>query len=589
MIFSQRIGGVITSPDELEQLQRPLPDAATPALRSSSRYSVRFRLIATNVLIVLSGIVGVVGGIAISKSATLHELNFLHVKYNHQMADELSRFAEQPMRGVGGLYSQVQMIREQPLGCLDIAGPLERVAMRMIGTIRAIDLCIEDLALADRTLASIEQHQRGQLSRESLVVALDGAVSGFRANSVAFEPLVGNTVTRVLFSMIFVLIGMGVFSSVGTIGLTKSIERDYHRLQQSETRIQDQMAYFRAITETAGDPIVLIDDNGCVDFANTAASDVFGYDNQQLVGCAITRLLPAGLVRGESRDLIGRRQSGESFPLTTSVSAFTLNSGERLRVIVIRDVSTEREAEEELLRARERDNRLNFMANITHELRTPLHGILGFAEMGEKHLENEVWAKAARCLSRIRRSGTGLLALVDDILDLSKMLMASPDMKFQSASLGRIVEGVVEGLEGLAESGNIELRLVGFDQDLPDIRVHPERMGQVVRNIVANALRFSPPDTDVQIQWEAVEQGQRITVRDSGCGIPESELESIFDPFTQSSRTKTNSGGTGLGLSISREIIEAHGGRIWAANRPDQGALVSFVVPHRPPTEIKHS
>jgi signal transduction histidine kinase len=106
----------------------------------------------------------------------------------------------------------------------------------------------------------------------------------------------------------------------------------------------------------------------------------------------------------------------------------------------------------------------------------------------------------------------------------------------------------------------------------------PKRIKQVVRNLLANALRFTRRGTNLELSLESSSDGMRFRVRDFGPGIPDAELETIFDKFVQSSRTR-DAGGTGLGLAICRKIVKAHGGRIWAENHPEEGAIFTFELP----------
>ena len=129
----------------------------------------------------------------------------------------------------------------------------------------------------------------------------------------------------------------------------------------------------------------------------------------------------------------------------------------------------------------------------------------------------------------------------------------------------------------------LDARRLGLDRDVGReplvVLADPQRLQQVLRNVLANAIKFSPEGSDIQLLARHAPDGVRIDVLDRGPGVPPDELESIFEAFVQSTATKDGSGGTGLGLAICRRIVNAHGGRIWAANRDGGGTVVSILLP----------
>jgi len=226
----------------------------------------------------------------------------------------------------------------------------------------------------------------------------------------------------------------------------------------------------------------------------------------------------------------------------------------------------------------------NFLANMSHELRTPLHGIMSFSAFGLKKLESVERKQLGHYFESIHTSGERLLHLLNDLLDLSKLEAGKMQMEFAGADLQDVIKNVMaEQQANLSEHQlNVELTPVNcvvkgeFDK---------LRIGQVVTNFISNAIKYAPQGTCITFTatcgqlYKGTIEAIGVSVADSGKGLPESELESIFDKFIQSSETDTGAGGTGLGLSISREIIEEHNGKIWAENRPDGGMLFQFLIP----------
>lgn len=246
-----------------------------------------------------------------------------------------------------------------------------------------------------------------------------------------------------------------------------------------------------------------------------------------------------------------------------------------------------------LEQAREEAERANmtkntFLANISHEMRTPMHGIIGFSEMGQKLDASAPHEVVHTYFSAINQSAARLLSLLNDLLDMSKL--ESGMMSFDPEVLDPValVRSHVAELEALARQKEIELKVIAV-RPLPDLFADSIRIGQVIRNLLANSIRYSPEKDVIRIEITAVsgtllerpaeEQVLRILVIDHGCGVPADELESIFDKFVQSTRTRSGAGGTGLGLSICRDIVNHHQGRIRAFNNADGGATFEVLLP----------
>ena len=179
------------------------------------------------------------------------------------------------------------------------------------------------------------------------------------------------------------------------------------------------------------------------------------------------------------------------------------------------------------------------------------------------------------------KNGEQLLSLVDDLLDSAKIDYGNFRIAPEPSDLMAVIRATVEEFAGRTRSD------VAIDVSGPDalpIHVDPRRIGQVCRNLLANAIRLSPPGAPVSIEIRTGPDPNNVDIEiaDRGPGIPEDELEAIFDRFAQSSKTKTGAGGTGLGLTISRSIAELHGGSLVARNRPGGGAVFRLRLPVTP-------
>ncbi|MDJ0842518.1 MAG: PAS domain S-box protein [Acidobacteriota bacterium] len=249
----------------------------------------------------------------------------------------------------------------------------------------------------------------------------------------------------------------------------------------------------------------------------------------------------------------------------------------------VEDISDRKEAEVKLKKAKEMAEAANnaksvFLANISHELRTPLNGILGFAGLGMEVCPDGDIAQMHNCFMKIENSGITLLTLLNELLDLAKLESGKMNFVLKQADLIRVVNHVVDEFSFRARQKNIEIEL-DLAQSPRPVVVDEMKIGQVVRNLLSNALKFSPEEKTVRIALTYPDGYISLKIIDEGPGIPESELESVFEKFIQSSKTKSGAGGTGLGLAISREIVTAHGGRIWAENRETGGAVFTFLLP----------
>ncbi len=223
-----------------------------------------------------------------------------------------------------------------------------------------------------------------------------------------------------------------------------------------------------------------------------------------------------------------------------------------------------------------------FLANMSHELRTPMHGILSYAQFGRQRTGRVSEEKLLEYFTEIDTCGRRLLALLNDLLDLAKLESGKMRYTLADGDMEERIESVLSELAPVAEEKQIRFRRdiglqcgrLPFDRD---------RIDQVLRNLLANALKFSKSGGEICCTTRTVEKEGRtwlkVSVRDQGIGLPEDELDTVFDKFIQSSATNTGSGGTGLGLAICRQIIQDHEGEIWAENNRDGGATFSFILP----------
>ena len=236
-----------------------------------------------------------------------------------------------------------------------------------------------------------------------------------------------------------------------------------------------------------------------------------------------------------------------------------------------------------LIDARQRAETANmakseFLANMSHELRTPLHAIMSFAHLGEKKMHSAPSERIARYFNKISASSSTLLAMVNDLLDLSKLEAGHLEINRQGVDLPGLVHGVLTEFEALAADKQLTLSLPEHERPVY-IQGDPDRLRQVIRNLVSNAVKFAPVSSRVEIDIVVEGHTSITSVRDYGMGVADDEKNAVFDKFIQSAKTKTGAGGTGLGLAICRDIIKLHQGRIWVEDAAGGGARFSFALP----------
>ena len=216
---------------------------------------------------------------------------------------------------------------------------------------------------------------------------------------------------------------------------------------------------------------------------------------------------------------------------------------------------------------------------MSHEFRTPLHGILSFSRFGRRRLGTVSNEKLLDYFVNIEECSTLLLTLVNELLDLAKLESGRVSIVKQLWDLTAIIDEVMRECDGVAEERGIALRVNPHHR--AELQLDRDKIGQVVRNLLSNAIKASPRDSVIAVHILRSSDSVTVRVEDQGPGIPDDELESIFGKFIQSSRTNRGAGGTGLGLAICRDIVALHDGRIWAENRHEGGAAVCFALPRQ--------
>lgn len=389
---------------------------------------------------------------------------------------------------------------------------------------------------------------------------------------------------------------------------TRELESSQAELRHSESRN-------RSIVETAADGIMTIDGSGVVQSFNPAAERLFGYSSDEVAGLDVQSLMPSSeggpfwqlssKVRNAEPtegggELIGRRQDGTQFPVELTVSEVESRAG-GLFTVIVRDISDRVAAERllhtqaaeladrnaELLRLKDEADQANvaksqFLANMSHELRTPMNAIIGYSEMLEEDLTDLQQDALVEDVNKIHAAGQHLLALVNDVLDLSKIEAGKAEMFVEAFDLEILLDEVQATVKPLMERKHNRL-VVDRSNRLGQISSDQMKLRQCLLNLLSNAAKFTE-DGEIHLTAERTERESAswidVSVRDSGIGMTPDQLDRVFEAFTQAEGSTTRKyGGTGLGLTITKKFCSMLGGSLEVESEAGVGTTFRISIP----------
>jgi PAS domain S-box-containing protein len=256
-----------------------------------------------------------------------------------------------------------------------------------------------------------------------------------------------------------------------------------------------------------------------------------------------------------------------------------------------REVEERERAQREMRSAKEAADTANqaksaFLANMSHELRTPLNAVIGFSELLEQQIFGDLNGKQRTYVNNVLVSGRHLLQLVNDILDISKVEAGRMDLAYERTPIGGIIDIVRSVITAVAAKKGIELD-VDVPPTLPEVHIDPGRIKQVLYNLIANAIKFTPRGGVVKVAARADAKYLTVIVSDTGVGIAKEDLPRLFREFEQLPQANgVRPEGTGLGLALTRRLVQLHGGKVEVASTLGKGSMFSVFIPIRSADEI---
>ncbi|MBU3914839.1 PAS domain S-box protein [bacterium] len=393
------------------------------------------------------------------------------------------------------------------------------------------------------------------------------------------------------------------------------------RIEAQKALLESEDKYRMLVTQM-NEGMGILDKNLNVTFANPAFVKISGYSLDELIHQSGIRFLDDKsrkkiriLAKSgdypdvNSMEITLDRKNGKQVPLLVSTVQLTSNNQLEGFIVILTDISEIKAVEnslkeyqedlEDKIKQRTQElqdaktqaemaNQLKseFLANISHELRTPMHHILNYSKFGITKAYGVSVEKLVHYFSQIRKTSERLMSLLNNLLDLSKLEAGKMDYQMKSINLIPLIEEVVTDFHTTLRQHRISVNI-----EKPDLATVADcdrfKIAQVIRNLISNAIKFSPEESTITVRFKHGSlqesqpdiQGLETMIIDEGIGIPEEERILVFEKFTQSSNTKNGAGGTGLGLSICKQIITDHKGEIWAESSAEGGTVIHLTLP----------
>ncbi len=406
-------------------------------------------------------------------------------------------------------------------------------------------------------------------------------------------------------SLLLALNGLlAVVLTVSSIAFVRRTERTQATTEAEVVRGQFLM---ERLVGAVTDGVITFGDDLRILVFNAAAERLFLVSALDALGSPISRFLEGGLpstgqvedgLPGALYELTGRRTDRSAFHLEASFSRVQMDDGV-LNTVVLRDV-TARElarAEQQAREALEATSRAKteFLSRMSHELRTPLNAVIGFSRLLRVDALHPPTSQQLKRIQHIEKAGAHLLALVDDVLDLSRIESGGMAVKVEAVELSAAIEEATTMVSPLVTRTDIELVVAhSVMESSPKIAAHvvrvhadPLRLRQVLVNLLSNAVKYNRPGGSVSVSWRVIGDRCQISIADTGLGMPPDKVNQLFQPFNRLGAEASKIEGAGIGLVLSRRLTEMMGGELTISSTVGEGTVATIVLEVATPAAVR--
>ncbi|WP_367343627.1 PAS domain-containing sensor histidine kinase [Methanomethylovorans sp.] len=381
-------------------------------------------------------------------------------------------------------------------------------------------------------------------------------------------------------------------------------QRDITEKKLLETNLKESEEKFQALYENIPSGTLIIGQDYIIEDVNQRTCDITGFSKEELVGQSCDILCPKGSrskkcpiwVEGldgfQGMDTTIKCKDGRENPILKNAKKITLH-GKQYILESFQDISERKASEEALLHAKlvaEEASRAKseFLANMSHELRTPLNSIIGFSQILNEGTFGAMNEKQAKYIQHILNSGNHLLQLINTILDLSKVESGKMELYCENFYIQELLGDLSIVIHPMAVKKNIRFELNELT-DNTQIYADKTKLKQIMYNLLDNAIKFTYSGGSVTLTLELIDNELQVSVADTGIGIPQHAIDSIFKPFKQADlSTSKIYGGTGLGLALVKEFVGLHKGSVWVESEEDKGSVFKLRLPQQDPNNAGH-